>query len=64
MARIQGVPQAQAGPIVKLVYRVMRKGMKKMTTTNVGDYRLPGKPIGGQLGISRVLPSALISRSS
>jgi AhpD family alkylhydroperoxidase len=31
MARIQGVPQDQAGPIVKLVYRFMRKGMKKMT---------------------------------
>src|SRR3954447_16755909 len=31
MARIQGVPQEQAGPIVKLVYRLMRKGMKKMT---------------------------------
>jgi alkylhydroperoxidase family enzyme len=31
MARIQGVPQAQAGPIVKLVYRLMRKGMKKLT---------------------------------
>jgi len=31
MARIQGVPQEQASPIVKLVYRFMRKGMKKMT---------------------------------
>ena len=31
MARIQGVPLDQAGPIVKLVYRFMRKGMKKMT---------------------------------
>ncbi len=31
MARIQGVPQDQAGPITKLVYRFMRKGMKKMT---------------------------------
>jgi alkylhydroperoxidase family enzyme len=31
MARIQGVAQEQAGPIVKLVYRFMRKGMKKMT---------------------------------
>lgn len=31
MARIQGVPQKQAGLIVKLVYRFMRKGMKKMT---------------------------------
>ncbi len=31
MARIQGVPQEQAGPVVKLVYRFMRKGMRKMT---------------------------------
>jgi alkylhydroperoxidase family enzyme len=31
MARIQGVPREQAGPIVKLVYRFMRKGMKKLT---------------------------------
>jgi alkylhydroperoxidase family enzyme len=31
MARIQGVPQQHAGPIVKVVYRFMRKGMKKMT---------------------------------
>jgi alkylhydroperoxidase family enzyme len=31
MARIQGVAQQQAGPVVKLVYRLMRKGMKKMT---------------------------------
>jgi alkylhydroperoxidase family enzyme len=31
MARIQGVPQDQAGPIVRLVYRFMRRGMKKMT---------------------------------
>jgi alkylhydroperoxidase family enzyme len=31
MARIQGVPQEQAGPIVRLVYRFMRRGMKKMT---------------------------------
>jgi alkylhydroperoxidase family enzyme len=31
MARIQGVPQEQAGPIVKLVYRLMRRGMRKMT---------------------------------
>jgi len=31
MARIQGVRQEQAGPIVKLVYRFMRKGMKKLT---------------------------------
>jgi len=31
MSRIQGVPQEQAGPIVKLVYRLMRKGMQKMT---------------------------------
>jgi alkylhydroperoxidase family enzyme len=31
MARIPGVPQQQAGPVVKLVYRFMRKGMKKLT---------------------------------
>ncbi len=31
MARIQGVPQDQAGPMVKLVYWFMRKGMKKLT---------------------------------
>jgi alkylhydroperoxidase family enzyme len=31
MARIQGVPTEDAGPVVKLVYRFMRKGMKKMT---------------------------------
>jgi alkylhydroperoxidase family enzyme len=31
MARIQGVRQDQAGPMVKLVYSFMRKGMKKMT---------------------------------
>lgn len=31
MARIQGVPQDQAGLIVKLVYRFMSKGMTKMT---------------------------------
>ena len=31
MARIQGVPREQAGPVVKLVYRFMRKGTKKMT---------------------------------
>lgn len=31
MARIQGVPQDQAGPMVKLVYRFMRRGMKKLT---------------------------------
>ncbi len=31
MARIEGVPPEQAGPIVKLVYRFMRRGMKKMT---------------------------------
>jgi len=31
MARIQGVPQDQAGPMVKLVYIFMRRGMKKMT---------------------------------
>ena len=31
MARIPGVPQDQASPMVKLVYRFMRRGMKKMT---------------------------------
>lgn len=31
MARIQGVPQNQAGPIVKLVYRYMRNAVKEMT---------------------------------
>ena len=31
MARIQGVPEKKAGPIVKLVYRLMRRGVKKMT---------------------------------
>jgi alkylhydroperoxidase family enzyme len=31
MARIQGVPREEAGPIVRLVYRFMRRGMKGMT---------------------------------
>jgi AhpD family alkylhydroperoxidase len=31
MARIPGVPQDQAGPMVTLVYWFMRKGMKKLT---------------------------------
>ena len=31
MARIQGVPEDQAGPMLKLVYRLMRRGTKKMT---------------------------------
>jgi 4-carboxymuconolactone decarboxylase len=31
MARIQGVPKEQAGPIVKLVYTLMRRGMKDLT---------------------------------
>ena len=31
MARIQGVPKNEAGPIVKLVYWFMRRGMKKLT---------------------------------
>jgi AhpD family alkylhydroperoxidase len=31
MARIQGVPQDQAGPVVKLVYWFMRRGLKKLT---------------------------------
>jgi AhpD family alkylhydroperoxidase len=39
MARIQGVPQAKAGPMVKLVYWFMRKGMTKLTgrTPHVGS---------------------------
>ncbi|HET6865954.1 MAG TPA: carboxymuconolactone decarboxylase family protein [Solirubrobacteraceae bacterium] len=31
MARIQGVSNSEAGPMVKLVYRFMRRGMKKLT---------------------------------
>jgi alkylhydroperoxidase family enzyme len=31
MTRIQGIPQDQAGPMTKIVYRFMRRGMKKMT---------------------------------
>ena len=31
MARIEGVRREQAGPMVKLVYRFMHRGMKKMT---------------------------------
>jgi alkylhydroperoxidase family enzyme len=31
MARLQGVPNDQAGLIVKLVYRFMRRGMNKLT---------------------------------
>jgi AhpD family alkylhydroperoxidase len=31
MARIEGVPNDQAGPMIKLVYWFMRRGMKKMT---------------------------------
>ena len=31
MARMQGVPQEQAGPVVKLVYRFMRKGTQRLT---------------------------------
>ena len=31
MARIEGVPQSEAGPVVKLVYRFMGRGMTKMT---------------------------------
>jgi AhpD family alkylhydroperoxidase len=31
MARIQGVPQEQAGPMLRLLYTFMRRGMKKMT---------------------------------
>ena len=31
MARIEGVPRDQAGPIVRLVYRLMRRGVKELT---------------------------------
>jgi alkylhydroperoxidase family enzyme len=31
MARVQGVSKEQAGPIVKLVYRFMHRGLKKLT---------------------------------
>jgi alkylhydroperoxidase family enzyme len=31
MARIRGVPQDQAGPMLKLIYRLMDRGMQKMT---------------------------------
>jgi AhpD family alkylhydroperoxidase len=31
MARIEGVTQDQAGPMLKLLYRFMRRGMKNMT---------------------------------
>jgi 4-carboxymuconolactone decarboxylase len=31
MARIQGISQEDARPVVKLVYRFMRRGMKRMT---------------------------------
>jgi alkylhydroperoxidase family enzyme len=31
MARIQGVPQDKAGPMVRFVYWFMRRGMKKLT---------------------------------
>ena len=31
MARLQGVRQDQAGPMVKVVYWFMRRGMKKLT---------------------------------
>jgi alkylhydroperoxidase family enzyme len=31
MARIDGIAPQEAGPVVKLVYRFMRRGMKKMT---------------------------------
>ena len=30
MARIEGVPQDQAGPMLKLLYRFMRRGMKNL----------------------------------
>jgi alkylhydroperoxidase family enzyme len=31
MARIPGVPEQQAGPVTRLVYMFMRRGMKKLT---------------------------------
>src|SRR4051812_28815574 len=31
MARIHAVPRSEAGPVVRLVYRFMRRGMKKVT---------------------------------
>jgi hypothetical protein len=31
MARIEGVSKDQAGPVVRLVYRFMTRGMKKLT---------------------------------
>ena len=31
MARIPGVPERQAGPVTRLVYMFMRRGMRKMT---------------------------------
>jgi len=31
MARIEGVSKAEAGPVVKIVYRFMTRGMKKLT---------------------------------
>jgi alkylhydroperoxidase family enzyme len=34
MARIEGVRREQAGPMVRLVYRFMRRGMKNMTGRN------------------------------
>ena len=37
MARIQGVPQSQAGPMVKLVYRFGPRMMKKMTGREAAD---------------------------
>jgi AhpD family alkylhydroperoxidase len=37
MARIQGVPQDQAGPMVKVVYWFMSRGMKKLTGREAAD---------------------------
>lgn len=36
MARIQGVPPEQASPMVRLVYRFMRRGIKQMTGREPG----------------------------
>jgi AhpD family alkylhydroperoxidase len=37
MARMQGVPQDQAGPVIKVVYWFVRKGMKKLAGREAAD---------------------------
>jgi AhpD family alkylhydroperoxidase len=37
MTRMQGVPQDQAGPVVKVVYWFVRKGMKKLAGREAAD---------------------------